>query len=101
MVVAFRRTIFDRRWYEVAARRGDTQAFVNLGWMNTFGEGGRWDYKVALRCYRIAVQRGDDIAKNNLGVLYLGGLGVTRDLVRSHMWFNLAAAPRLSQGNSK
>ncbi len=31
-------------------------------------------------------------AHNNRGVAYSIGLGVTRDYVRAHMWFSLAAA---------
>jgi TPR repeat protein len=47
---------------------------------------------MAIGWFLFAAQRGDDRAKNNLGTMYFNGRGVSRDLVRAHMWYNFAAA---------
>jgi uncharacterized protein len=45
-----------------------------------------------VKWYRLAAAQGNELAQVNLGVMYTKGRGVGQDLVRAHMWFNLAAA---------
>jgi TPR repeat protein len=52
-----------------------------------------------MKWYRSAAAHGNESAQVNLGMMYTKGRGVGQDLVRAHMWFNLAAAA--STGNSR
>ena len=45
-----------------------------------------------MRWYRLAAEQGDATAQFNLGVMYGNGLGVLKDSVLAHMWFNIAGA---------
>ena len=47
----------------------------------------------------MAAAHGNGLAQLGLGTLYTNGTGVRQDLMRAHMWFNLAAA--LSSGDSR
>ena len=42
--------------------------------------------------YRSAAEQGHAHAQLNLGAMYANGLGVPRDYVEAHKWFNLAAS---------
>ncbi len=53
------------------------------------------DYQTAVKWYTLAAEHGLDIAQDNLGVAYANGIGVIKDIVYAHMWWNIAAA----QGN--
>ncbi len=46
----------------------------------------------ALKWLRLAADQGDALAQCNLGIMYAEGWGVSKDLVRALMWFNLSAA---------
>lgn len=52
----------------------------------------RGDDAAAAREFREAAELGIAEAMHNLGVLHEFGRGIVRDLVRAHMWYNLAAA---------
>ena len=62
--------------------------------------GVKQDYAEAAKWYRKAADQGIPAAQNNLGVMYLVGEGVSSNLVRSYMWFNLAAS-RYPSGKKK
>jgi uncharacterized protein len=49
-------------------------------------------YTEAARFYQMAAERGDGQAQYNLGLAYARGEGVEQDLVKAHLYFNLAAA---------
>jgi uncharacterized protein len=55
------------------------------------------DYVTALQEWRPLAEQGDATSQNNLGVMYENGKGVLQDNVRSHIWYNIAAA----NGNEK
>jgi uncharacterized protein len=50
------------------------------------------DFTEAAHWYKLAAEQGDAQAQYNLGLAYARGEGVTQDIVKAHMWFNLAAA---------
>ena len=46
----------------------------------------------AIRWFTLAAEQGHGAGQFSLGLLYSIGVGVPKDLVRSYMWFNLAAS---------
>ncbi len=52
----------------------------------------RGDYATAFKEWRPLAEQGDADAQYNLGFMYAQGPGVPQDLVRAHLWVNLAAA---------
>src|SRR5262249_36763306 len=50
------------------------------------------DYQTAFQEWLAAANGGDARAQFNLGKLYQEGLGVLRNFVEAHRWYNLAAA---------
>jgi TPR repeat protein len=80
------------RWYKLAAAKGDAKAQNNLGNKFRYGEGVLQNYAEAARLYKMAASQGLPIAQQSLGFMYWEGIGVPHDLVRAHMWMNLAAA---------
>lgn len=94
-------------WYRKAAEQGHAIAQLNLGVLYANGQGVAQNYDEALKLYQSAADQGLAQAQYNLGRMYERGLGVparqatdtlgrvtivARDLVRAHMWHNLAAA---------
>ena len=49
-----------------------------------------------MKWYRRAAEQGYGNSQNNLGNMYADGLGVPRDYIQAHMWFNLAST--ISEG---
>jgi hypothetical protein len=56
------------------------------------------DYQEALRWCGLAADQGDGRAMFMLGRLYHTGHGVPQDVVRAHMWYNLATANGYAEG---
>jgi len=50
------------------------------------------DYNKAVEFYEKASEKGHAFSQFQLGSHYALGLGVTKDLIKSHMWFNVAAS---------
>jgi TPR repeat protein len=50
------------------------------------------DYAESMSWYRRAADAGNDTAMYNVGVLWEGGLGVTRDREQAIGWYRKAAA---------
>ena len=81
------------KWYRRAAEKGHPRAQQNLGVMYEDGAGVDQDIAEAAKWYEAAAENGNVFAKINLGVLYERGTpAVPRDVVQTHMWYNLAAA---------
>jgi PAS domain-containing protein len=74
------------------AKKGDSRAQNNLGFMYANGISVARDYRKAYAWYRKAARQGHPGAQSNLGVLYALGKGVSKDLVESMAWFTLAAS---------
>ena len=62
------------------------------------GRGLPQDYQEALRWCGLAADQGHGRAMFMLGRLYHTGHGVQRDVVRAHMWYNLASAYGYEEG---
>ena len=81
------------KWYRRAAENGHARAQQNLGILYEEGAGVPQDYGEAAKWYRLSAEGDNVVAKINLGVMLEQGLpGLPQDLVRTHMWYNLAAA---------
>ncbi len=52
----------------------------------------RGDYATAFKEWRPLAEQGDADTQYNLGFMYAQGPGVPQDLVRAHLWVNLAVA---------
>jgi hypothetical protein len=80
-----------RRYYLVAASRGDAVSQANLAMMMTFGRGGPADPVEAFDWYLRAARQGIPQGLNGVGYSYLTGQGVRRDPVRAVPWLRAAA----------
>jgi TPR repeat protein len=79
------------KWFRKAADRGEAFAQMLLGEIYAHGDHGvKQDYAEAVNWYSKAADQGLAAAQCDLGVMYAKGQGVPQDLVRAHMWFNLA-----------
>lgn len=80
-------------WYRQAADNGHARAQQNLGAMYEEGAGVIQDYVEAAKWYRFAAAGGNVNAKLNLGVMLERGVpGIPLNVVRAHMWYNLAGS---------
>jgi uncharacterized protein len=81
------------RWWRLAAEQGLAGAQVLLGLSYRSGAGLEKDDSEAVRLFKRAADQDDAVAQYMLGIVYAdGGEGVSRDNVRAHMWFSIAAA---------
>lgn len=83
-------------WYQQAADRGYTPAYVALGLMFSDGLAFAADYPVARDWFAKAAARDDAEGQYRLGNMLRRGLGVTRDAKLAAEWFRKAA----EQGHS-
>lgn len=74
-----------------AAKQGDSNAQVNLGFMYERGQVVAQNLSEAIRWYRKAADQGEPTAQNNLGVMYQQGMGVTPDNTEAMRWYRKAA----------
>ncbi len=82
-----------RRWYSLAAAKGDNEAQNELGYLYFTGKGVKKDPEKALKLFLQSATNGLAIAQYNLGILYYTGNGVqTADLKAAYSWMNIAAA---------
>jgi localization factor PodJL len=82
-----------RTLYRAAAERGNVKAMHNLGALLADGGAeGKPDYAGAAQWFRRASEHGVRDSQYNLAILSARGLGMTQDLVESHVWFSAAAA---------
>ena len=73
------------------AKKGNSIAQFNLGFMYHEGKGVPRDAKEAVKWYRLAADQGDPAAQFSLGVIYASGDGVPRDYKEAARWYRLAA----------
>ncbi len=78
-------------WYEEAAKRGNIDAFNNLGAMFKEGRGVPQDYKKAFVLFSKAAEAGNAKAQFNLGALYDMGLGCEENKEKAIEWCRKAA----------
>lgn len=79
------------KYFEEAASKGDTFSTFSIGWMHLIGAGVPRDDAQAFRWLKVAAERGYGEAQQLLGLMYTDGT-MPQDIVRAHMWFNLASA---------
>lgn len=79
-----------RTWYEVAARNGDAEAFLQLGYMCFRGEGGDVDMKKAFWCFNESAKAKNQNAYGPVARMYVGGKGVNQDFERALEWYEEA-----------
>jgi len=80
-----------RRWYEVAAAAGNSEAMARLAHLYHKGRGVRQDFSEAARWYKRAAYLGQPDAMFNLGVMAEQGDGEQRDILVATRWFAQAA----------
>lgn len=78
-------------WYERAAKLGNTDSMVNLGYLLAEGIGGPRDDAKAAGWFRQAAEAGNSFGMYNIGVMSLEGRGVSRDATQAAGWFRKAA----------
>ena len=90
-----------RRYYVLAAERGNAKAMHNLAVLDADGGSKGANYKSASLWFRKAAERGVADSQFNLGILYARGIGVEQNLAESFKWFSLAAAQGDSDASRK
>jgi uncharacterized protein len=81
-------------WFEMAAKRGDPQAQVQIGYFYEAGIGVAKDPERAAHWYQLAASDGLASANVNLGVLYFWGIGVKKNEQLAIQLFREAANHR-------
>lgn len=77
-------------WYQQAAAQGDSNAYVNIGWMYKQGHGVERDDEEALSWFHRAAEAGNVTAWYNLGFMYRDGRGTAVDVKQALYWFKKA-----------
>lgn len=81
-----RKKIFDL--YQLAARKGNKDAYKKLGDAYRYGVGVEKQPVRALRYYRLAADNGNTAAMASLAQTYQCGIGIQRDPKRAEFWGN-------------
>lgn len=77
-------------WAREAAKAGDPQGHLNLGYLwykGWMGGGKPYTYQQAMGEFQLAAQGGDCVAMMNIGGLYFNGDGVAQDKNQAESWF--------------
>jgi hypothetical protein len=80
-------------WAREAAKAGDPEGHLNLGYLwnkGWMGGGKPYFYQKAMEEYQLAAQGGDCVAMMNIGGLYFNGDGVPQDKQQAESWFGKA-----------
>ena len=80
------------KWFELAARQGDSLSQNVLGDFNERGYGVAQSYTQAARWHGKAAKQGNGFGMASLARLYASGRGVPLDLVQAYAWMSAAAA---------
>jgi TPR repeat protein len=80
-----------RKSFETAARRGNTDAEVNLAILYFYGWGTRQNFGTGLYWLKSAADQGNSRACANLGLIYWKGWGVRADYAEALNYFHKAA----------
>jgi TPR repeat protein len=79
------------KWFDLAAKKGNKNAMVNLGYMYENGLGVKKDHKRAMFLYIESAKKGSGDAEYRLGKMYSSGEGVEKDYKTALMWYQSAA----------
>ena len=80
-----------RRYYQLAAAKGDPASQLALAWMHQDGLGGDKDEIAAFQLRSAVAATGDPSAQYALGYSFLAGVGTERNPSTAAFWFRLAA----------
>lgn len=79
------------KWFDMAAREGDSEAQNELAFMYYTGSGVDQDFSKAYNLFIQASKQGYSLAQYNLGIMFYSGQGVPKaDPVASYAWFSIA-----------
>jgi hypothetical protein len=87
-----------RRWFELAAAKGNSAAMNQLGGLYENGNGLPQDYATAHHWYELAADKGNRDAMNQLGWFYQNGWDVPQDYAKALEWYGKASDNGNSQG---
>jgi len=73
-----------KRYHEILAKKGESEALCSLGYMYEYGLGTKIDNIKAIDCYAKAADKGNYVAKYNLGCAYFDGRIVEQDYKKSY-----------------
>ena len=73
------------------AKRGDSNAQNQIGYLYSRGLGVSRDYTEAEKWFRKAAEQGDPAAQSNLGYAFYGGQGVARNFEEAAEWLRKSA----------
>lgn len=79
------------KWLDLAAKKGNKDALVNLGYMYENGLGVKKDYKRAMFLYIESANKGSGDAEYRLGKMYYFGNGVEKNYKTALTWYQSAA----------
>ncbi len=79
-----------------AAKEGNADAQLYLGWMYANGQGIKRNYAQAVSWLRKSANQGNALAQNDLGLMYAEGRGVKRNYAQAISWYRKSA----EQGNA-
>ena len=100
-------------WYYQSAKQGNSDAQYSLGVLYADGKGVKQNFESAFYWYQLSAEQGNADSLYNMGMIHINsnlmlhnpssnnlqsnmamllGLGVPRDIITAHMWFNLAAS---------
>lgn len=94
------------KWLEKASTAGDVWAQVTLGRLYMNGNGVIQDYSAAAKQFEKAASSKEFYrkvweAQYLLGVLSENGLGLRKDLIKAHAWYNIAAANQFEKAEQR
>ena len=88
------------RLWQPLAERGNVDAQFSLGIIHFDGTSPQ-DETEAAKWFRLAAEQDDTVAQFMIGWIYADGVGVPRDYVPAHMWWNVAAMHGALVGGQK
>lgn len=92
-IAAYQRGEYERalQEFEKAARKGDAQAYCNLGIFYREGKAMPPDLKRSFEMYKRGAEKGSVLSALNLGQAYRKGEGVAVDYAEAARWYEFAA----------
>lgn len=84
--------VLARRFYRMAAIKGDSEAQRKLGHIHLSGQGVTPNDREAVRWFRASAEAGNPQAQLELGYMLAVGRGVIQDYVESYKWYTLGIA---------
>jgi len=87
------------RWYEKAAKGGNTKAQFLLAYMHETGKGRPYNHTLAVKWYIRAAEKNHSRAQFRLGMLYSRDSSKTTDFKKAAIWYEKASKNGLAQAS--